>query len=150
MSERQKTQRDRLRIAGSILFDLYNSVLAGETIGREKLDDIREALCAVRGEPEAAPTPYKDRYFLTPVLSFGQSFNSPELPRIMVQLLRDAIGEFSFNRMPVADYIVHRYPGMAWEQKVEKQKEVLYRVRLAQDLAVERVEVSAFDPRMAG
>jgi hypothetical protein len=150
MNERRKTQRDRLQVASSILNELYNSILAGEAIGRERLADIREALRAVRDEREEEPKPYQERRFLMPLLSYSQTFDSTDLPQTMVQLLRDALGEFAFNRTPVADYVLRRYPSLPWDQKLEKQKEVHHRVCLAQDLAVEHVEVSLFDPRLAG
>lgn len=148
MHERRKTQRDRLQLAGSVLHELYNSILAGEAVGREKLADIREALRAVRDEPEEPPQPYQERHFIMPVLSFGPaSFGEMDLPQVMVQLLRDALGEYAFNRTPVADYVLRRYPSLSWDQKVAKQKQVLCWVRLAQDLAVEQVDISIHNPR---
>jgi hypothetical protein len=41
-----------------------------------------------------------------------------------------------------------RYPDLGLEQRIAKQKEVFYRVRLAQDIAVEQMEISMYDPRL--
>lgn len=133
----------------SLLSGFEAAISSGETVGVERLGEIQDALRVMRDEPEGEVQPFQDRFFLVPVLSFGQPFNRVDLPQIAVQLLRDALGEFAFNRTPVADYMRVRYQWMTPEQRAEKQNEVHFRTQLAKDLAVEHVEVAMFDPRVA-
>jgi len=142
-----RTQRDRLHIAETTLSLMVAAIESGESIGLERLGDIKETLAFVKNE-EHEPTLESERYFIIPVFSFAKKFDSLDTPQIVVQILRDALGDFVFNRSPVDEYVRRRYAYMTPMQRADKQAQVLFRTRLAQDFALEHVEVAMYDPRL--
>jgi hypothetical protein len=142
-----RTKRDRIHLASTTLSSLVAAIEAGESVGRERLGDLREVLAAVRNEPEPESTQEHQRYYIIPVLSFDKMYDTLDTPQIVIQILRDAVSDFIFNRAPVEEYVRRRYSYMAPEQRAEKHAEVLFRTRLAADFSIEHLEIAMYDPR---